>query len=174
MRTKENKKDRTLDYIMGRIVPAYVGFIIAIFMTLVLFGCHSQPSDIEGLELKRSLHEDTIPCRDGYIVKIENVTYDYRIVLVQEQNADKFWTALAQMQENFKIGDRVETCEYEILEHPHIRGYGPISIVKKDVQSFYDPSELEKYEQCRKELEQCNDDLVGVYDTCTKHLQETK
>ncbi len=154
---------KTAQIILSRIVPA-LSVLVVLFALFCLglicistYGCHSEPPKPEEIELERDISDDETKCREGFIVKIEGITYDYMVVLVQEQNSNLYWTALAHSQENFRVGDRIETCYHEVLTNPHSKKFVTIGIAKRSVTSRYELSELEKLEKREEELRDCND-----------------
>jgi hypothetical protein len=133
---------------------------VVFFFVIIFNSCQSEPANLEESKLARSFPNSEEKCHKGHIVKMESLNYDYEVVLVKEPNSDGYWTALAQTQENFSVGDTVEACAYEMLESPHINGYGQIHIIRRDVNSRYELSELEKYKQCKEDLKDSQGELA--------------
>jgi len=200
MRTKEDRIDKALHYIMGRVVPAYLGFIIAIFMALVLFGCQSEPPKPEEIELTQVPSLPGGNCsRSGHIVKKVRISDGLEWLLVRDNQNEEgtYWGAIAPKQENLKTRDLVEICYVNALHTaPSNQYHQQLGYARKTLHSFYEPSELEKYEQCQEdlkdgqyELAKCNllyglcekkantdDDLIEAYETlckCPSGLKKT-
>jgi len=185
---KEDKTGRTLDYIMGNLVPAYLGFIITAFVFLTLFGCHSEPPKPKEIHLSvfsGDTDEERCPY-SGDIVSIGNVVGSDEVlggsglimVLVRPDKPDvpgMYVAAVAHKSDNFSVGDRVDVCQTKILVRQRAGGeYEKLFITRKRPGISYADSGAERLKSCQEDLEQCNESLVGVYDACTKHLQETK
>jgi len=163
-------------------IPLIIGaFFIAltlIGLISLLVGLRHKPGPEPDLWRPIPHDLERMDCSRGGIIKsIQEINQDFEVLLVHcaDDPDDVNWGALANKQDNFKIGSYVQICYVDVLNASRGRTYNMVGLAKRDQYTKYPfDSELEKYEQCEKDLEQCNKDLVGVYDTCTKHLEKSK
>lgn len=183
------KKSQLGDYLILAIA-AFGTFLVIVVPTLLCLGsavlllsCKGTPTQPEDIALTRPMEYLDDPCPvEGPIVKIETIpgsngpleSASPLVMLLVDANEDSpmaYNGALAQKQDNFKIGDRVEICyTYVLLVHSQSPSFSYIGFARKLPDSSYEPSDLEKYEQFQDELKECNEHTS----TLIKAMQTSK
>jgi len=152
-----------------------MGFLVMILILAHHFkGCQSEPaSEFVSIEIAKTVALPKGNCsRSGHIVKKESIGDELEWLLIRDDQdeAGIYWGAIASKQENLKPKDLVEICYVDVIHSaPTNHRHKMLGYARKTLHSYYEPSELEKFEQCQNDLAECNDHVSTLVKAIDKN-----